>query len=342
MVESAFAECDLNHEGKLSYEQFKMWVERTPAITEYLQSILPFGVKKTPIEEHNHRPKPDKRNSLPFRARSSSHNLTLMNGIGESFSHSCHAQRESLSSPVSFNEIPAGEPDPGEENAKKFLQQALESTRIPAVKEHIQKAIELIDASTNSGTAARPIVDKENYLWKRGKAFHMWHQRYYLLSGNCMYYYTHDNDARPRGVIFLAGSIVEGLKHDEEHESKGWWGFEIVNPAHAEQRRVLYTRSSEERDEWVRMLQHAAEVVPIEEEYVIGKELGRGRFSHVCECVHKLSGKHFAVKIIDKDTIEPEEKELLRTEIAILKLVDHPHIIRMQAGISSFSTYTKR
>jgi calcium/calmodulin-dependent protein kinase I len=70
-------------------------------------------------------------------------------------------------------------------------------------------------------------------------------------------------------------------------------------------------------------------VVPIEDDYVIGKELGRGRFSVVCECVNKMTGVHCAVKIIDKTTIEPEEKSLLRTEIAVLKLVNHPNIIRM-------------
>jgi len=53
------------------------------------------------------------------------------------------------------------------------------------------------------------------------------------------------------------------------------------------------------------------QVVPIEDDYVIGKELGRGRFSIVCECVHKVTGVHCAVKIIDKTTIEPEEKGVL-------------------------------
>ena len=55
---------------------------------------------------------------------------------------------------------------------------------------------------------------------------------------------------------------------------------------------------------------------PLKDDYVIGKELGRGRFSVVCECVNKVTGEHAAVKIIDKTTIEPEEKGLLRTEIA--------------------------
>jgi calcium/calmodulin-dependent protein kinase I len=80
--------------------------------------------------------------------------------------------------------------------------------------------------------------------------------------------------------------------------------------------RILYCKSEYEREQWLTQLQHAAEVVPIEEDYVIGKELGRGRFSRVCECVNKLTGVRYAVKIIEKATIEPEEKALLRTEIA--------------------------
>ena len=36
----------------------------------------------------------------------------------------------------------------------------------------------------------------------------------------------------------------------------------------------------------------------------------------VCECVHKEHGTRHAVKIIEKASIEPEEKALLRTEIA--------------------------
>lgn len=95
-------------------------------------------------------------------------------------------------------------------------------------------------------------------------------------------------------------------------------------------KRVLYCKSETEREKWIFSLQHAAQVVPIEDDYVIGKEVGRGRFSVVCECVHKVTGKHCAVKIIDKATIEPEEKQLLRTEIAVLKLVNHPNIIRLE------------
>jgi hypothetical protein len=46
IIEKAFEECDLNHEGRLSYEQFKMWVEKTPGILEYIESILPWAAPK--------------------------------------------------------------------------------------------------------------------------------------------------------------------------------------------------------------------------------------------------------------------------------------------------------
>ncbi len=44
--------------------------------------------------------------------------------------------------------------------------------------------------------------------------------RYYLLSRNCMYYYTRKEDVRPKGVIFLTGSIIERHK-DEDLAVKG-------------------------------------------------------------------------------------------------------------------------
>lgn len=82
------------------------------------------------------------------------------------------------------------------------------------------------------------------------------------------------------------------------------------------EQRILFCKSEKERDLWVSILQRSAAVVPIEDDYVLGKELGKGRFSVVRECVHKKTNIHCAVKIIEKASIEPEEKALLRTEIA--------------------------
>jgi Ca2+-binding EF-hand superfamily protein len=63
MVDKAFDECDLNHDGRLSEEQFTLWCERTPEVVEMLESVLPYS--RTPV--HNaggggaHFPSPLKR-----------------------------------------------------------------------------------------------------------------------------------------------------------------------------------------------------------------------------------------------------------------------------------------
>lgn len=229
-----------------------------------------------------------------------------------------------------------------EEQARILLIQAIEVTQNEVLKRQLNDLLETLPGGGivqvtryDTGDVYKTVVALEDYLWKTGKAFGLWSKRYYLVSGNCMYYYSHKSDVRPKGVIFLTGSIVERVK-DEGSALKGYFGFELLHQDlctgehHRHNKRVLYCRSEALRDKWVSSLQHAAHVVPIEDDYVIGKELGRGRFSVVCECVNKVTGEHAAVKIIDKATIEPEEKGLLRTEIAVLKLVNHPNIIRME------------
>ena len=163
-----------------------------------------------------------------------------------------------------------------------------------------------------------------------------------------MYYFTSSpsdsaGDTRPKGVIFLAGSLINAVapKDDNDFSAHGYYGIELLHQDlctgehHRHEQRILYCKSAEEQKAWVTELQHAAHVVPIEEDYVIGEEIGRGRFSTVKKCTQIRTGRSFAVKIIEKSTIDQEEKTLLRTEIAVLKLVNHPNIIRMEGVYES-------
>mmetsp|Transcript_655 Transcript_655/g.682 ORF Transcript_655/g.682 Transcript_655/m.682 type:complete len:883 (-) Transcript_655:908-3556(-) len=396
IVEKAFAECDLNHEGRLTYSEFKMWIERNPSILEYIESILPYNGPKD-VQPHHH-----KKETLPHMKRihsrvSLGRSGSIQEVAGEIFNHTSGSRRASTGSrryhintnghwetgspvpmspyagqPLSRNSSFSHPPLPNltatgsnagatnlsarmnhspslaesnidqEEQARYHLVQAMELTQNHELKLAIQSLLEgMAEANihvdrADTSEVYRTVVTCESYLWKKGKSlFHMLSKRYYLLSGNCMYYYAHQADVRPKGVVFLTGSIIEKIKEDEM-EMKGYYGFEITHQDlctgdhHRHEKRVLYCKTEEERDKWVSSLQHAAHVVPIEDDYVIGKELGRGRFSVVCECVHKITGVHCAVKVIDKSTIEPEEKALLRTEIAVLKLVNHPNIIKLE------------
>lgn len=402
MIEKAFEECDLNHEGRLTYEEFKMWIQRNPSIIQYIESILPYNgpkdlnrhIDKTESLPHmrrvtslarmsnavslqevagevfNHNSVRRASNAVrPYRSSTSASNLSLGGSFvgSDSTSPLQIARENSTSSGVSsdhprdrnasFNESFSHLDH--EEQARIYLFRAMEITGNETLKESIGLLLDTMPNGRSPPTVSvyahshrhdeeeireevyHTLVKEEGYLWKKGKFFHQLSKRYYLLSGNCLYYYSKKDDVRPRGVVFLTGCIIERIA-DNDMALKGYFGFEILHndvcaghetakhEHHRHDHRVLYCKSEGERDRWVVALQHAAHVVPIEDDYVIGKELGRGRFSVVCECVHKVTNQHCAVKIIDKNTIEKDEKELLRTEIAVLKLVNHPNIIRLE------------
>jgi len=218
-----------------------------------------------------------------------------------------------------------------EHQVRNLVQQARNLTRLPGVRTALTEAIHMLEeyeSEMAQGDGPLDGVQKEGFLYKRGQHLHIWKQRWYLLSNNMLYYYAHKSDVRSRGVIFLTGCVVERLADDRD--SHGYFGLEILSTM-GNFRRVLYSTSEAQRDAWIHALQHAAQVIPIEEDYDLGSEIGKGRFSHVLNCVNKHTGEQFAVKVIAKDVMELDERELLRTEIAIMKLVNHPHIIRMEA-----------
>ena len=459
IVVKAFEECDIEHDGRLTYEEFKMWVENIPAIMIYIESILPYSGSK------DSNPHQDKCETLPlmqrhhsmrrtgsieslassnggngsrnrsatglgtsptfsgrgdFAGRGGGQPLSRQNSEGSTGSsrsrsvtspaikrvtetvpnHSTfsavpedvsekrppyhyintHSEKESLfagygvhtienaegNTPLSMNAKLGNSlaVDQGadmndetgalnlenigalnEVNTCKHLELALNATSNPEIKLAIRELLDQILSLQNTNIRRensftdvyRTAVPMEGKLYKRGAKLLMWNSRYYILSGNCVYYYTKQSDLRPKGVIFLTGCIIEKAESRED-ELAGYYGFELIQMetsqskeelANKNDRRTLFCKSEKDRDEWVHMLQQAAHVVPITEEYVIGKELGRGRFSTVHECVNKITHVHAAVKIINKSQIKSDEKVLLRTEIAVLKLMDHPHIIKM-------------
>jgi len=57
--------------------------------------------------------------------------------------------------------------------------------------------------------------------------------------------------------------------------------------------------------------------------------LGKGKFGQVRLAVHKKTGIQVAVKIIHKKGMQMHELELQKREIEVLKICQHPNIIRL-------------
>ena len=71
--------------------------------------------------------------------------------------------------------------------------------------------------------------------------------------------------------------------------------------------------------------------------YVLGRTLGEGTTGKVKVGFHRETGEKVAVKIVRKDALAgaAAARQKVQREIAVLKLVDHPHVLRLHAVYES-------
>lgn len=65
------------------------------------------------------------------------------------------------------------------------------------------------------------------------------------------------------------------------------------------------------------------------DQYTIGKILGEGGFGTVCLVTHKTTGIVRAMKMINKKKMKKTEEDRLFEELAILRDIDHPNIVKV-------------
>jgi serine/threonine protein kinase len=154
--------------------------------------------------------------------------------------------------------------------------------------------------------------------------------RFFVLKDHFLYEYYKKSDHRPQKVLFMEGLFFEAVNHEKQSD-KLRYGIEIIIAEVPKKKsRLLYADSAETRAEWLMAFKEHANVHNVEEYYTLGKELGMGRFSSVREATCKHTGLKYAIKVIDKSELDEQEMEALRTEVAVLKLVSHPHIVKLK------------
>lgn len=180
---------------------------------------------------------------------------------------------------------------------------------------------------SNRGDSKRNVgYTHQGTLYKKGSMLKMWASHYSEIRGSFLYLFQDSKGLKPSGVMFIEGCAIEPV-NESSHK---YFGFEIFPFDSKLPSKTFFTKSEEERQEWIANLRQAGKATPIEELYHLGRHLGKGRFSVVKEGTHIVSGKKVAIKVIDKIEIKkPSEKEAMRTEIAIMKLVKHPHVLRL-------------
>ena len=74
--------------------------------------------------------------------------------------------------------------------------------------------------------------------------------------------------------------------------------------------------------------------------YDLEHTIGKGHYAVVRLARHVFTGERVAVKVIDKTKLDPISREHLFQEVRCMKLVQHPHIVRLYE-VSTMRTLLK-
>ena len=125
----------------------------------------------------------------------------------------------------------------------------------------------------------------------------------------------------------LSGIYVSpGVKVKYKNEELYSFLFQFPNPNQTKQ---FLCKSSEEYENWLSKLRSVLGYEDLNETYEIKETLGEGRFGLVKLCVQKKTKREAAIKIISKKLMNQEERQQVNTEIEILKISQHPNIVKL-------------
>lgn len=171
------------------------------------------------------------------------------------------------------------------------------------------------------------VIVKEGELLKVGKKTSTMRARYYILRDNALFIFNNKDQKFPSNIISLRGLYITPV---EPEKGSNYHGFSISHENEMVRSRTFYHRNQEAIIDWIKCLKWEANNLNFDDKYIRGRKLGKGKFSTVYECQNKETQEIVAMKHIHKPSLTEREREFLREEIQIIKLISHPNIVSMR------------
>ena len=149
---------------------------------------------------------------------------------------------------------------------------------------------------------------------------------WYCLLGKELYVYKNNNEEKHKGMHNLVGVFLQD-EPEEVFEGKTLYPFKLIFPPNKS--RIYYLHTAEEKEKWVKAIKKVIGYQNLFDHYEIQDTLGKGKFGLVKGAIHKKSQKRVAVKVMSKKEMSVSDIELQKREIEILKMCQHPYIIRL-------------
>lgn len=150
-------------------------------------------------------------------------------------------------------------------------------------------------------------------------------KRWFKLIHKDLYYFRQRDDTSHKGLHNLSGVFVKELQQIKHNEYK-FWAFSLI---FSNKTRIYLCDNEDEYKNWISNIKKATGYLNLNETYTVKEKLGNGKFGIVRLGINKQSGQKVAIKIMQKKNMSKIDLELVKNEIEILKVSQHPNIIRL-------------
>ena len=167
-------------------------------------------------------------------------------------------------------------------------------------------------------------VQYEGYVYKFSQTQKKMKKTYFRLIGKDLYYYKKKEDKTHRGMHNLSGVFVK-RGEDLEFEGKKYMSITILY----KEEKSYYFDNEEDFKVWFEKLNLAVQNKSLFDKYEVKQKIGKGKFGLVKAGINKETKKPVAIKIKAKKNMDKSDMELAKVEIDILKISQHPNIIKL-------------
>ena len=150
---------------------------------------------------------------------------------------------------------------------------------------------------------------------------------WYCLLGKELYVYKNQKEEKHKGMHNLVGVFIKDEPEEYLDSTTVLYPFSLIFPGNKP--RTYYSLNKEDKEKWMTAIKKIIGYSNMFDFYEVKETLGKGKFGLVKAGVHKKTGKKVAIKVMSKKEMTVQDVELQRREIEILKMCQHPYVIRL-------------
>eukprot|EP01022_Parablepharisma_sp_SALTPOND_P006660 TRINITY_DN126_c1_g1_i1.p1 TRINITY_DN126_c1_g1~~TRINITY_DN126_c1_g1_i1.p1 ORF type:complete len:708 (+),score=74.27 TRINITY_DN126_c1_g1_i1:471-2594(+) len=163
----------------------------------------------------------------------------------------------------------------------------------------------------------------EGYLLRKKKGIKKF---WFCIDKKELYCYESKEASMHKSMHNLTGCFVKE-EEPEKLDDSTLYPFLLVFSQIKSKR--YYAATREEYKMWVSSIRKVIGYANILDYYELKESLGKGKFGIVRGAAHRKTGKRVAIKVMKKSMMTPQDVELVKQEIEILKMCQHPNLIKM-------------